>query len=416
MKIKSVIGRELYNSRGLPAVSCEIILENGYSCYSIVPQGISVGTREAYKLYDGDSRLFGLGVTKSVDIINNKIAPVLIDKKPHALDMDLELINLDGTSSKSLLGANTLLAVSMALYRAHAYIENVNLFEFIGYICGADSVSLPFPFFNVINGGLHADNALPIQEFMIVPVGTSDFRSAMEVGVTIFHELGETLKERDKNIAFGDEGGYACQFSNEKEALDILMLTLERVHKNYDMYALIGLDIDAARLYDHVSKRYVWDNQLIMAEELVEMYASLSEQYPICMIEDGLAEDDWTGWTHLKKRLGEKVQIFGDDLFATNPERIACGIECNAAHGTVIKPDQVGTVTETLQAITFCQQNNISTIISHRSGDTEDAFIADLAVGTSAGQIKAGAPCRSERVAKYNRLLVIEDHLIASEK
>lgn len=415
MKIKSLLGREVYDSRGWPTVQCEIVLEDGSTFIASVPTGLSQGAHEAKKLYDGGERLFGRGVHKCVNTIDNIIAPEFVGKKPHAIDMDLELLRLDGTTTKSKLGANTLLAVSMAVYRAHAHCEGVELFEFIGHICGADTVSVPFPFFNIINGGMHAHNALPIQEFMVVPVGTSDFRMAMEVGATIFHELGVALKKRDKQIVFGDEGGYACSFASELEALDILTETIDFVHQKYDFSAMIALDVAASTLYDHVSKRYLWKNELILSEEMVSVYEGLIAQYPICMIEDGLAEDDWNGWVYLKQRIGEKVQLFGDDLFATNPERIAQGIECGAAQGAIIKPNQIGTVTETLQAISLCQKHDMLTMVSHRSGDTEDSFIADLAVGASAGQIKSGSLRQSERLSKYNRLLAIEDYLMNAE-
>jgi enolase len=415
MKIKSLVGREVYDSRGWPTVQCEIVLEDGFTCVASVPTGLSQGAHEARKIYDGGERLFGRGVQKCVRSIDTIIAPEFIGKKPHAIDMDLELLQLDGTTTKSRLGANTLLAVSMAVYRAHAHCENVELFEFIGHICGADTVSVPFPFFNIINGGMHAHNGLPIQEFMIVPVGTSDFRMAMEVGATIFHELGAALQKRDKQIVFGDEGGYACSFASEREALDILTETIDLVHQKYDYSAMIALDVAASTFYDAASQRYRWKNELILAEELVDVYEDLIEKYPLCMIEDGLAEDDWAGWVYFKKRIGDKVQLFGDDLFATNPERIAHGIECGAVQGAIIKPNQIGTVTETLQAISLCQKHDILTMVSHRSGDTEDSFIADLAVGASAGQIKSGSLRQSERLAKYNRLLAIEDYLMNAE-
>ncbi len=412
MKIKSLLGREVYDSRGWPTVQCEIVLEDDARVVACVPTGLSQGTYEAKKIYDGGDRLYGRGVQSAVENINTIIAPALIGKKPHAIDMDLELIALDGTAHKSRLGANALLAASMAVYRAHAYNERIELFEFIGHICGAQSVSLPFPFLNIINGGMHAANGLQIQEYMIVPVGTEDFRHAMEAGVTIFHELGAVLRQRGKQLAFGDEGGYACTFASENDALDCLNEALDRAHQKYNFYALIGLDVAASTFYDHVSKRYLWNGELIMAEELIAVYESFMEKYPLCLIEDGLAEDDWEGWTYFRQRVGEKMQLFGDDLLVTNPERIARAIECNAVHGAIIKPNQIGTVTEALQAITLCQKNGIATLVSHRSGETEDTFIADLSVGTSAGQIKAGAPCHSERLAKYNRLLAIEDYLL----
>ena len=415
MKIKSLFAREIYDSRGWPTVQCCITLEDGFTCYASVPTGLSQGSYEAKKLYDGGERLFGRGVKNAVHTIDTIIAPEFVGKNPHAIDMDLELIKLDGTANKSRLGANALLAVSMAVYRAHAYNERVELFEFIGHVCGANSVALPFPFFNIINGGMHASSNLQIQEYMVVPMGTSDFASAMEVGVIIFHELGLLLQEKGKQIVFGDEGGYACAFTNEFEAFDLLTETLEIVHKKYNIYALIGLDVAASTFFDHASKGYLWQGQLIMAEELISVYENLLEQYPICMIEDGLAEDDWESWAYFKRRIGDKFQIIGDDLLVTNPERIAKALECNAVHGVLIKPNQIGTVTETLQAVTLCQKNGLTTMVSHRSGETEDNFIADLAVGTSSGQIKAGAPSHSERLSKYNRLLTIEDYLVRAE-
>lgn len=414
MNIKSLIGREIYDCRGWPTIQCDITLEDGFTCSASVPTGTSQSDYEAKELHDGGKRLWGRGVTKAIEIIDTTIAKKFIGRKPHAIDMDLELLNMDGTSNKSNLGANTLLAVSMAIYRAHAYIEKTELFEFIGHICGATTVSIPFPFFNIINGGMHAQSGLRIQEFMIAPVGTSDFRTTMEVGATIFHELGNVLQKRDKKLSFGDEGGYACQFANDQEALDCLMETLEIVQTKYDFFALIALDVAASMFYDHVTKKYVWGKDLLSSEELIEFYARLIEKYPICALEDGLGEDDWAGWTKLQKRIGNKVQLFGDDIFATNPERITQGIEQNIAHGTIIKPNQIGTITETLQTISLCQKNNFATFVSHRSGDTEDSFIADLAVAVSSGYIKSGAPCRSERLVKYNRLLTIEDYLIRS--
>lgn len=414
MKIKAILGREIYNSRGWPTVQCELILENDRSIYASVPTGLSQGSHEARKTYDEQERLWGRGVLQSVEYIDTVIAQELVGREPHAINMDLELIKLDGTADKSHLGANTMLAVSMAVYRAHAYLERIELFEFIGHVCGADTVTLPFPFFNMINGGMHANNKLRIQEFMVVPVGMPDFRTSMEVSATIFHELRTSLKNHKKMISFGDEGGYASQFSNDEEALDILSETVQRVHTMYGFHSLIALDVAATGFYDANKKYYEWHGEKLMTEELVARYEKLVDQYPICSIEDGLAEDDWDGWVYMVQRLKGKVQIIGDDLFVTNPTRISQGIELGAANGAVIKPDQIGTITETLQAIRLCHENNITTTVSHRSGDTEDAFIADLAVGTSSGQIKSGGLCRSERLAKYNRLLLIEDHL-ASE-
>lgn len=415
MKIKAILGREIYNSRGWPTIQCELVLEDGKVVYASVPHGLSQGSHESRAIFDEEERLWGRGVLKSVEYIENVIAPEFVGKDVHAIDMDLKLIELDGTIDKSYLGSNTILAVSMALYRAHAYAEGVELFEFLGHVCGADTVTLPFPFFNSINGGVHAQNKLQIQEFMIVPVGMSDFRSSMEVGATIFHELKTVLKKKKKHIVFGDEGGYASDFENEKEALDILSETIERVRQSHGYQALIGLDIAATEFYDSPSKRYRWGDEMILAEELVAIYEGFTRHYPICSIEDGLAEDDWDGWAYMMQRIKDNVQIIGDDIFVTNPNRIVEGIEKGIGTGCIIKPDQVGTVTEALQSIRLCQEHDLTTIVSHRSGETEDTFIADLAVGASAGQIKSGGLARSERIAKYNRLLIIEDHLAAGD-
>ncbi|KKT23302.1 MAG: Enolase [candidate division TM6 bacterium GW2011_GWF2_43_87] len=363
-------------------------------------------------MHDGGERLWGRGALKAVETIEKVIAPELVGKPPHAINMDLQLLELDGTPEKSHLGANVLLAVSMAVYRAHAYMENVSLFEFIGHVCSAESITLPFPLFNMINGGVHAQNELYIQEFLVVPVETDSFKQSMEVGAVIFHELGKTLKLHGKELVFGDEGGYAPHFTDDKEALDLISETIDNVQALYGFKALCALDVAASRLYDPTINRYNFGSQMQSSHEVVAYYEKLANDYPICSIEDGLAEDDWEGWKLLTERLGSRVQIVGDDLFVTHTDRIAYGIEQKAATAALIKPDQIGTVTETLQAIELCKKHGLSTVISHRSGETEDTFIADLVVGTSAGQIKTGGLCRSERLAKYNRLLMIEDHLI----
>ncbi len=412
MNIKALIAQEIYNSRGWPTIQCEIILDDGYSAIASVPTGLSRGSYEACTTHDGGARLWGRGALKAVESIEKIIAPEFIGKPPHAINMDLQLLSLDGTPDKSHLGANVLLAVSMAVYRAHAHAENVELFEFIGHICGAESISLPFPLFNMINGGLHAQNELFIQEFLVVPVETENFKHSMEIGAVIFHELGKTLKLHGKELVFGDEGGYASHFSSDKEALDLLSETLENVHSLYGFKALCALDVAASRLLDSTLNRYNFGHQMQSSQEVVSYYEELINSYPICSIEDGLAEDDWAGWKLLTEKLGDQIQIVGDDLFVTNTERIAYGIEQKAATAVLIKPDQIGTVTESLQAIQLAKDHQLSTVISHRSGETEDSFIADLVVGTSAGQIKTGGLCRSERLAKYNRLLTIEDHLI----
>ena len=411
MKIERVVGRELYDSAGWPTVGCEIFLENGASVHASVPIGTSVGAHEAVELYDGGSRLCGKGMRRAVENIDQLIAPILVGQDPSALDMDLKMIELDGTPEKSRLGANTLLAVSMALYRAEALCEGMDLYEFIAVLMDEDTVSIPFPLLNVINGGAHTDNNLRIQEFMLMPIGAPTFRSAFEVSVLVFHELGELLKSLDKSTSLGMEGGYACNFRNEREALDLLLEAIERVNNRQPLSCVIALDIAASQFYNPETGLYQWHDRQLTTDEMIDFYADLVKQYPIYSIEDGLSQDDWFGWVALTQMLKEKVQIVGDDLFATDITRIIRGSEEQAATSVIIKPNQVGTITETLQAIAVAKNFGLHTIVSHRSADTEDTFIADLAVGTSAGQIKAGSCARSERVAKYNRLLTIEDEL-----
>lgn len=415
MKIVEIIAREIYDSRGWPTVQCDIILDDDSIVSASVPAGLSRSKYESRELRDGGKRLWGMGVLKAIDNIENVIAPELVGQEVHALDMDFKMIEIDGTPDKSHLGANAILAVSMALYRAHAHAEGVELYELIAYICGAESVTLPFPLLNVINGGLHSDSGLGIQEFMIVPVGAADFRSSLELSVTVFHELKNVLKKHGKSTAVGDEGGFAPHFRNYFEALDILMEVLDKVDAGEDGKCVIGLDVAASQLYDHTFGLYQWGDRKITTNELIGEYEALINQYPIYSIEDGLDEDDWAGWQSLTAILESKAQVVADDIFATNIHRIARGIEEKVSTGVIIKPNQVGTITETLQAIRECKESDLNTIVSHRSGETEDTFIADLAVGASVGQIKAGGCCRSERLAKYNRLLEIEDTLMGGD-
>ncbi len=412
MKIAKVIGREIYDSRGWPTLQCEIILGNGARVQSSVPSGISRGRYEARELRDGDKRLWGKGVLKARENLEHIIAPELIGKEPNALEMDLKIIELDGTPDKSYLGANATLAASMAVYRAQALVEHLELYELIAYIIGAQSVSLPFPLFNLINGGQHADNNLQIQEIMVLPLGTASFRSSLEVGVLIFHELKNSLHKYGKTTSVGDEGGYASFFTSDKEALDILIETLDKIAYVPENKCAIALDIAASHLYNPTTKKYVWSGRSLSSQELIQEYEHLVTEYPIYSIEDGLSEDDWEGWKSLMEVFDNRIQIVGDDIFATSSLRIMYGIEKHVANAVLIKPNQIGTVTETLQAVQLCKTNNLNTIISHRSGETDDSFIADLAVGTSAGQIKAGGCSRGERLAKYNRLLAIEDSLM----
>ena len=412
MNIKKIRGRELYNSRGWPTVCCEILLDDGFVATASVPTGMSRGSYEAQTVFDGGERLWGRGVNKCVEFINTLIAPEFEGKPPHAINADMRLLELDGTREKSKLGANTTLAVSMAMYRAHAHAEDTELYEFVGFVSGAETVSIPMPLFNMINGGMHAHNELAIQEFLVMPLGAEDFRLSMEIGATVFHELGSILKKHKKELIYGDEGGYACRFGNNEEAFDLLSEAFVRVKITHGFDALCGLDVAASRMFDPKLSRYAFGGAMLSSREMIDYYERIANTYPVFSIEDGLAEDDWDGWQLLMERLGERLQIVGDDLFVTHPQRIFNGIELKAANAAIIKPDQIGTVTEALQAVRLCKEKNITPIISHRSGETEDTFIADMAVGVSAPQIKTGGLCRSERLAKYNRLLTIEDQLM----
>lgn len=411
MKIARIIAREVYDCRGWPTVSCELFLDNGASVVSYVPSGLSTGIYEAIELRDGGKRLMGKGVRKALENIEMIIAPVLLGQEPQAIEIDTKLLELDTTPDKSRLGANALLAVSMAVYKAQALVEDLELYELIGYLMDADTISLPFPMVNIINGGVHGANNLLIQEFMVVPIGAPNFRSAFESVVIVYNELKSLLLEHNLSVAVGDEGGFAAAFCSDSQALDFLLQALERASTDTQAACIIALDVAASRYFDIETQLYTWGTEQKTAEEMIEYYTQLVKQYPIYALEDGLSELDWQGWIQLTEKLGKDVQIIGDDLFVTNIYKIAQGAIDTAATGVVIKPNQIGTVTQALQAIKLCKSRGLNTIVSHRSGDTEDTFIADLAVGTSAGQIKAGACCRSERVAKYNRLLTIEDTL-----
>lgn len=410
MKIKRVIGREIFDSRGLPTIECELVLDNGATVLASVPAGSSTGIHEAKELRD-PQRLLGKGVAGAVEVIEKQLAPLLLGKAPDVIDMDLKMIALDGTIDKHRLGANSILAASMAITKAQALAEDMQLYELIAHLYGSGSVSLPFPLFNMINGGVHADNNLRIQEFMVMPTEGNSFREAMEQGVLVFQKLKELLKKSGKTIAVGDEGGFASRFESETEALDFLTTAIEAVNPKAFK---IALDVAASEFYDPATKQYNWNGTPLSSDGLIDYYSMLLLSYPIFSIEDGLAQDDWDGWIEMNKRLGGIIQLVGDDLFTTNSERIFKGIQTQAANAVLIKPNQIGTITETLQAVQLAQEHSLGVVISHRSGETEDTFIADLAVGTSAGQIKTGGCSRGERIAKYNRLLRIEDNLMLS--
>lgn len=413
MKITKVIAREIYDSRGWPTVQCNLVLEDDTVITASVPAGLSRSRHEAYELRDGGKRLWGKGVSKALENIEQIIAPMLIGKVPNGPTMDILMLDLDGTPDKSNLGANSILAVSAAVYKAQAHSERIQLYELIAYLCGAETITMPFPQFNVMNGGLHADNKMQIQEFLVIPIGCPHFRTAMELGTTIFHELKSVLLKHGKSTAVGDEGGFAPQATTDKEALAYLQEAIERVKGDEGSNCVIGVDFAANQYYDRSTGLYLWQGEQLTSAQLIEAYQDLLGDYPIYSMEDPLAEDDWEGWQLINKKLGNDIQIVGDDIFATNFFRIEKGIKDKAATAAIIKPNQIGTITETLQVIQLCKNNEINMVVSHRSGETNDVFIADLAVGASAGQIKAGGCSRGERLAKYNRLLEIEDTLLA---
>lgn len=411
MKITNVQAREIFDSRGFPTVECQITLGNNQSFIASVPSGLSTGIHEAFELRDGGTRLFGQGVLHAVECIEQTIGPELIGKNPDLIAVDQFMIELDETPNKANLGANTTLAVSMAMARAQACAEDIELYELLAYIYGMPTVTLPYPLFTIINGGMHADNGLLIQDFMVMPLVGDNFRHATELVVTLFQELKILLKKAGKNTAVGDEGGFASLFSGEIEALDFLVEAMARVGEG-DVFR-IALDVAASQFYNPQTQCYDWHGDFLTSDNLIEMYAKLVQTYPIYSIEDGLHHSDWQGWKKMTSCLGDAVQLVGDDLFATTIDRIKHGNAMNVANAVVIKPNQVGTITQALQTMQVCHDLGLNTVVSHRTGETEDSFIADFALATSAGQFKAGGCSRSENLAKYNRLLRIEEQLIA---
>lgn len=410
MKIKKVVGREIFDSRGLPTVSCEITLENGVLIKSAVPSGKSRSRKEAFELRDHDrNRLMGQGVLKAIHNIEYVIGSKIIGQEADLVLVDDIIRDLDATPDKRILGANATLAVSMAACKAQAVAENLELFEMIAQLYGSDSVSVPFPLLNVFNGGVHSDNQFPIQEIMLVPIGAQNFRASLEASVTVFYELKRLLQEAQKSTAVGDEGGFCPIFNSEYEPFDFIVAALKNTD-NQDLFS-VALDVAADQLYNQKTGMYRWKQGEKTTEQLFAFYKKLEHEYPLFSIEDGFAQNDIEGWKILFEQLSNTLQIVGDDIFATSSQEIIKGVEQEIANAAVIKPNQIGTITETFEAIAVCQQVGMNAIISHRSGETVDTFIADLAVGTSSGQIKAGAPCRGERMAKYNRLLEIEEAL-----
>ena len=411
--IKNIEALEVLDSRGNPTIQVEVVTEGGFSGIALVPSGASTGSFEAVELRDNDkSRFMGKGVQKAVENVNKKIAKKLIDMNVYEQrKIDEEMILLDDTLNKSNLGANAILGVSLAVAKAAANSLGMELYNYIG---GINASQLPVPMMNILNGGKHSDNNINIQEFMIMPVGSITFAERLKRGVEVYHSLKKVLKSKGYSVAVGDEGGFAPNLESEEEAIEVILEAVKQAGYEPKKDICIALDIASTEMYEEAQKigktgYYFWKtDKFKTTEEMIEYIEELCNKYPIISVEDGLAEEDWEGWKELTQKLGNKIQLVGDDLFVTNVKRLEKGIKENSANAILIKPNQIGTLTETLETIRLAQENGYKTIISHRSGETEDTTIADIAVAINAGQIKTGAPCRTDRVAKYNRLLNID--------
>ncbi|MGN0386160.1 MAG: phosphopyruvate hydratase [Lachnospiraceae bacterium] len=416
MKITDVIGREILDSRGNPTVEVQITVENTvskrrYAGMASVPSGASTGRFEAIELRDGEERYLGLGVKRAIDNIEQKIKPILLGKNVlEQTKIDRLLLSADGTDNKSNLGANAMLGVSLACARAAANALHIPLYRYLG---GSHAYLLPTPMMNIMNGGKHATNTVDFQEFMIMPVSSCCFSEGLRMCAEVYHKLKQILVHKGFSTGVGDEGGFAPNLRDAREVLDQIMEAIRAANYKPGEDFRIALDVASSELYDETDGMYHFpgENKLRDASEMVSYYEQLIQDYPICSIEDGLAEDDWEGWKMMTERLGHIVQLVGDDLFVTNPKRLDAGIKLGVANAVLVKVNQIGTVTEAMDTIERAQKAGYKAVISHRSGETEDAFIADLSVAVNAGQIKTGAPCRSERVAKYNQLLRIEEDL-----
>jgi len=406
--IEHIEAREILDSRGNPTVEVEVLLEDGTVSRAAVPSGASTGAFEAVERRDGDNgRYLGKGVEQAVDAVIDEITPRLVGyDASDQRTIDQEMLALDGTDNKAKLGANAILGVSLAVARAAADSAGLPLFRYVG---GPNAHVLPVPMMNILNGGSHADTNVDIQEFMIAPIGAPTFREALRMGAEVYHQLKKVLKDKGLATGLGDEGGFAPNLGSNREALDVIMDAIRAAGYEPGTDVALALDVAASEFYEN--GQYNWEGGTKTAEDMVAFYAGLVEDYPLVSIEDPLNEDDWDGWKSMTERLGDKVQLVGDDLFVTNPERLARGIESDTANALLVKVNQIGTLTETLDAVTLAQTNGYRCMMSHRSGETEDTTIADLAVATNCGQIKTGAPARSERVAKYNQLLRIEELL-----
>ena len=408
-KIKAVNAREILDSRGNPTIEVEVVLEDKSIGRAAVPSGASTGAFEAAELRDGGSRYLGKGVTSAVKNVIEKITPVVIGMS--ATDqraIDQKMISLDGTKNKSALGANAILGVSLATARAASVSANQSLFAYLG---GSKAKTLPVPMMNILNGGAHADTNVDIQEFMIAPIGADSFKESLRWGAEIYHSLKSVLKKKGLATSIGDEGGFAPNLDSNRAALDLILVAIEGAGFKVGSQIALAMDVAATEFFSE--GKYEFEGKSLTSDQMITYYSDLVSNYPLVSIEDPLDEDDWSGWAKLTAELGEKIQIVGDDLFVTNPERLAKGIESKTANALLVKVNQIGTLTETIDAVNMAHENNYKSMMSHRSGETEDTTIADLAVALNCGQIKTGAPARSERVAKYNQLLRIEEELAA---
>jgi len=408
--IKKITAREILDSRGNPTIEVDVLLDNGIMGRAAVPSGASTGSREAVELRDGDKKRFsGKGVLRAVDNVNMKISPLLIGKDPWQQEViDKLMIEMDGTDNKARLGANAILGVSIAVAKAAALDAGLPVYKYLG---GDSAVRLPIPFLNILNGGKHADNNVDIQEFMIAPVGASSFREALRYAAEVYHSLKAILKSTGLNTSVGDEGGFAPNLSLNQEALEFIIAAIDKA--GYALGKDIAIILDPAASEFYKDGKYILkaDNKALSSQEMVAYYQDLVSNYPIISIEDALAENDWEGWKILTQALGNSIQLTGDDIFVTNPRILGEGIRQGIANSVLIKLNQIGTVTETLETVNMAKKAGYTCVFSHRSGETEDSFLADITVATNAGQLKTGAPARSERLAKYNQLLRIEEEL-----
>jgi enolase len=415
VKIQRVHGREILDSRGNPTIEVEVTLEGGAAGRAAVPSGASTGQREALELRDGDkNRYLGKGVRKAVANVNGELSTALAGREADQTTIDRFMIEADGTANKARLGANATLGVSMALARAVAAARGIPVYRDIAHLYGTQSFTLPVPMMNILNGGAHADSSVDFQEFMVMPVGAPSFSEGLRAGVEIFHALRAILKKKGQSTGVGDEGGFAPNLASNREAVDVVLEAITRAGYKAGQDVYVALDVASSELWNEETKRYDFKKSgepTRTSDEMVALYEDWVRQYPIISIEDGVAESDWAGWAALTRAIGSRIQLVGDDVFVTNPEILQRGIREGVGNALLVKLNQIGTVTETLEAVRMARDANYAAVISHRSGETEDTTIADLAVGTAAGQIKTGSASRSDRVAKYNQLLRIEEEL-----